>query len=358
MKHMASGVWALGLALLLAVGACAPPSGGRPAAQSQGPAATDPVRTLYEAALKEGEVQSWGGIGPEEVAVLKEAFQQRFPGIDVKHFEIRPDDFVSRVVTEAQQGRISLDVGAGRMAGIAPLIDRDLVQGHDDWLHLFPDIPPQSVSENGRLLTYYHLLFPLAYNTNLVKPEEVPTSWDDLLQPRWRGRVMLEPRANALAYLGIEWGEERVLDYAQKLRAQDLLFVKGGNEIALQLAAGARPIAIGANTHQLLQDRDKGAPVEWARKVSPIGAGNTSLFVMKGAKNPNAAKLWAGWVASAEGQRINEEKHYRGNVNPGSVYSVAREFQQNNIRVIVEGSENYKEVGVLNEKLTGVLGTR
>src|SRR3954452_15736857 len=76
-------------------GAGAAPAGSvaKPAGQAGAPAASDPLAALYEAAKKEGELQHWGAIGPEEIAGLKDAFQKRFPGIEIKHFEIRPDDF-------------------------------------------------------------------------------------------------------------------------------------------------------------------------------------------------------------------------------------------------------------------------
>lgn len=360
-------IWAALVAMLTGcaagTGSQPAPAPSAPAPQAQAPAAAaapkaqDPLQALYEKAKQEGEVVTWGGIGPEEVGVLAEAFNKRFPGIKVNHTEIRPDDFVTRVVAEAQQGRISLDVGAGRMGALGALIERDLLQGYSDWKQLFPDFVESGVAANGRFVAYYHLIFPIAYNTNLVKPADVPTSWDDLLDPKWKSKIMAEPRGNAFGYLGIEWGEQKVVDYVNKLMKQDLLFVKGGNQVSLQLAAGARAVAIGGNTHQILQDKAKGAPIEWAKKVSPTGAGTTSLAIMKGAKHPNAAKLWVAWLGTEEAQKLNEAKHFRGVVTPGSPYTVSKDYEANKIKLVAETFENWKEADRINAAAAKALGT-
>lgn len=356
--------------LALAVTACATGGPAGPAAPAQPPpqqqpaptpqptqpASPDPLQTLYEEAKREGEVQLWGGISPTDLEPLTKAFNQRFPGITVKHFEIRPDDFVPRVLTEAKQGRVSLDVGAGRLVALSPLIERNLVQRHTDWTTLFKDLNPGAVTEDGRMLTFYNLTYVLSYNTQLVKPDEVPRTWQDLLDPKWKGRIIVEPRGNAFAYLGLEWGEQPLLDYLARLKAQQPVFVKGGTAVGQQLASGVAPLGIGAYGYQILQLKASGAPVDWAKSVSPIGTSSTSLFAMAGAPHPKAAKLFAGWLASEEAQSINTAHNYYGTVAPGSSYPHARELEANQVKVVLETNANFQQASALNQAVVKALG--
>jgi len=262
----------------------------------------------------------------------------------VEHFEIRPDDYAPRAVAEARQGVVSFDIGTGRLVGLSPLLDRNLIQAYNDWTKISGGLNPASVSKDGRLLTIYSLVYPVAYNTQLLKPEEAPRSWDDLLAPKWKEKIIVEPRANAFGYLGLKWSEEKVVDYLKKLKAQDPIFVKGGTGTAQQLIAGVAPLAIGAYAHKILQMKAQGAPIDWAKKVSPVGSTDNIVFVMKGARHPNAAKLLAAWLASDKSQSLLNTKLFRGAISSGSSYVAVQEFEKNNVEVLRETPENWTRI--------------
>ncbi|MGH8546892.1 MAG: hypothetical protein ACREX3_25415, partial [Gammaproteobacteria bacterium] len=90
----------------------------------------DSLQALYKTAKTEGQVILWSPADSKGIRMLMKAFNKKFPGIEVTHFEIRPDDYVSRAIAEARQDRISFDVGTGRLVGIAPLLERALVQAY------------------------------------------------------------------------------------------------------------------------------------------------------------------------------------------------------------------------------------
>lgn len=314
------------------------------------------MEKLYQAAKGEGEVVLWSPMDADEVRMLEEAFNQEFPGIKINHFEIRETDYVPRVIAESRQGIVSLDIGTSKYIAAGPLIDRDLIQGYRDWTQIFSDLNPAAVSRDGRFLASDDLAFIVAYNTQLVKPQDVPTSWDDLLAAKWKGKIILEPRANAFAYLGLAWGREKTVNYVRKLAGQAASFVKGGTSTAQQLAAGAGSLAIGAYVYRIMAMRRDGAPVDWARKVSPIGAMPQDVFVMKGALHPNAGKLFAGWLATERAQKLKNAKLFRGALNPGSNYIVMREFDKHNVRVVKESIDNYKEAAEINQLAAKAMG--
>jgi len=196
----------------------------------------------------------------------------------------------------------------------------------------------------------------VAYSTKLVKPEDVPNTWEDLLAPKWKGKILVEPRANAFAYLGLKWGKEKVVDYVAKLRAQNPTFVKGGTTLFQQLVAGAGSVAVGGYVHRVIQLQKEGASIDWAKKVTPIGAMAQDIFVMKGARHPNAAKLFAGWLASDKGQNLKNTRLFRGALNPGSSYIAMREFEKYKVEIIKEDLDNYKNAAEFNQVAARTLG--
>ncbi len=317
--------------------------------------AETPLQTLYKNAKKEGEVIVWSPLR-ETGTMLAEEFGKDFPGIKVKHFEIRLDDYVHRVIAEARQGIVSLDIGLGRYIGISPLLKREMIQSYNDWTTIFGDLNPNAISGGGRFLASDDLAFIVAYNSKMVTPEGAPTSWDDLLSPKWKGKIIVEPRANAFAYLGLKWGKEKIVDYLRKLKGQGLTFAKGGTAVAQQLAAGAGHLAVGTYPYKILEMKRDGSPVDWAKKVSPIGAMAQVLFVLKEAPHPNAAKLFAGWLATDRAQVLMNTKLFRGALNSGSSYAVVQEMERNKVEIVKESLENYKDAAAFNKIATKALG--
>lgn len=314
-----------------------------------------PLQSLYAAAKTEGEVTIWSP-NSEIMEFQVPAFKKQFPGIQVNFFEIRPSDSVARIIAEANQGIVSLDIGTGRYAAVSPLIARDLIQSYDDWTKIFKGLNPSAISPDGKFLANGDNVFVLAYNTNLVKPEEAPRSWDDLLAPKWKGKILIEPRGVAFAYMGLVWGEEKMVAYVRNLKEQVGSFVKGGTTVAQQLAAGAGHLAVGAYSYKILQLKSDGGPVDYSKTASPLAATGQDIFVMKGAKHPNAAKLLVGWLASKDGQRIMESQAFKGSMIPGSSYVTMVEAEKNNVRVVREDLQNYKKADSLGRVAAKAMG--
>ena len=135
-------------------------------------------------------------------------------------------------------------------------------------------------------------------------------SWDDLLDPKWHGRLLLEARGFGLGILAAKWGEERISTYIKRLMDNRPIITKGAQTTAEALAGGQGAVAIGAYAARLILFKDAGAPVDWAR-VGPIPAQQVAVAPIKGSPHPNAAKLLAAYWAGAEAQKIfYDEQRY------------------------------------------------
>jgi iron(III) transport system substrate-binding protein len=331
-------------------------------AGSEGATAAGPLQALYEAAKAEGEVAFWGPSDPDEMTQLTAAFNKRFPGIKVKPFEITAGQLTQRIVTEGQAGRISADAAQGGVSTINPLLERNLIQGYNDWGKLFQGkelaINPKGILFNGKVLIWYNLSHPIGYNTNLMRREEVPKTWEDLLNPKWKdGKILVEARAKAFGDLGKKWGEQKMVDYVRKIAAQKPIFSKGGTNTLQQLAAGEAPLAIGVYGYKVIwYARDKKAPIDFIDTTSPIGCNTTGAFAVKGAKHPNAAKLFTGWLVTPEALKIMEMASFKGPLIPGSETAEYKRYMKNNVELLIETPETAKLSEILEKKSSEALG--
>lgn len=296
--------------------------------------ADDTEQSLYAAAKTEGKVIIWTPLDMDLYKQIAAKFAERYPGVQIEPFRIQPGPAVERLVTEAKAGRISVDALDPNIAYFPLLIERGLVEPYP-WDKVF-GIPEQRILFDKRAVVLGHYDMPIAYNTSLVRSEQI-TSWDDVLDPKWRGKILLEARGSGLAILALKWGEEKTLAYVRKLMDNHPIITKGAQGTAEALAGGQGAIAIGAYAARLTLFKDAGAPVEWAR-VGPIPSQLVAIAPIKGGPHPNAAKLLAAFWASADAQKIFYDSQRFGMVG---YYMSPRgeELRAKNIEVVLETTE-------------------
>jgi iron(III) transport system substrate-binding protein len=160
----------------------------------------------------------------------------------------------------------------------------------------------------------------------LVKPESVPQTYDALLDPLWKGKLLFDPEAGyILAAMEQAWGREKSVDYLTKLRKQDLSFRRGGALTTQVVSSGEYPIGIAINGETSAAIRDKGAPLGF-KVLSPKIVKPEGLFLARNSPHPHAALLFADWVLSEEGQTVLAGKLGKGIAMKG-VRSKFQEFQ-------------------------------
>ena len=174
-------------------------------------------------AKKEGTVVIWGPTDAIIYQRMQEVLDKQYPGIKIEHFESIPEPLVQRIIAESQAGKpAAVDViQSGSLRALRPLIDRDMLAPYPGWEK---DFGLDAVYANQRFVGAYNLTLPISYNTKMVSAKEAPKSWEDLADPKWKGKkIIIEARLVPFAMLGTEWGKPKASDLVKKILSQQPL---------------------------------------------------------------------------------------------------------------------------------------
>ncbi len=272
-------------------------------------------KKLYEGALKEGKLEWWDSLSLKESAEFIKEFNRLYPGIKVDYFEATSAVRDEKYLAEFAAGRKTLDYTStdeykrykekGLLADISD-IAKDA------------NFPLEFCSKDFLSASVEHSILGTAYNTKLVSPKDVPRTFEDLLDPKWKGKkISWEQRATLFIYLTPRLGREWMLNYLKRLKEQDLVFTLGHSQSLSLLATGEFSFVVGTIFHNTTKMRLKGAPVDWAPiKIAPDKL--SPFVVMRHAPHPNAAKLFLRWLMTPEGQIFDDKIYLKGNPKPGS----------------------------------------
>ncbi|HWB51527.1 MAG TPA: extracellular solute-binding protein [Stellaceae bacterium] len=279
-----------------------------PAARAQ----SDPE--LVRAAEKEGSVTWYTGLIVNQIArPLAEAFEKKYPAIKVQYSRASNTETALKIINEARARRVQVDV-FDVTSGIFPLLEAKVVA---------PYVPkaaasyPAEYRDKDGYWTASNLYFlTVAANTNLVKPDAMPRSFDDLLDPKWKGQMAW---TSELAVQGppgfihnmlVVKGQDKGMDYLRKFAAQQPVAVGASPRTVLdQVIAGEHDLGVMMYNHHVAISQAQGAPVTWL-KLEPLVGIFTMFGVTKDAPHPNAARLFEEFVLSEEGQRVFAANEY------------------------------------------------
>jgi iron(III) transport system substrate-binding protein len=159
---------------------------------------------------------------------------------------------------------------------------------------------------NGLHVTTRILVSPIGYNTNLVKPEEAPKSFADLLDPKWKGKICKAHPAYSGTIMNSTFQIARDLgwEYLEKLARQNVLQVQSATDTPKKIALGERAIMADGAGYLVIRNKEAGQPVEvvYPEEGTPLATSPSAVF--KGSPNPNAARLFQNWMHGREGQQI------------------------------------------------------
>ena len=186
----------------------------------------------------------------------------------------------------------------------APLWSKKLHQTFD---YRVLGVDPKVILYDGGAVSFANQIVLPAYNRKLVAPKDIPQRWEDLLDPKWRGKLAVTDATHHLARLAAgAWGEEKTTNFVKALTKQNLMLGRLG-EIYNRLLLGEVLVSVTMNDSQMHAGRHKGAPIVFAEQVTPVVAPAYIAGVPKGAKHPHVAYLFAAFLTTTEGQKIWEK---------------------------------------------------
>jgi iron(III) transport system substrate-binding protein len=288
-------------------------------ARAQGGAAAEsPHRALYmyqgpdrEARLlaeakRQREVVIYTSLNLKDSVPLIEAFEKK-TGVKAQLWRASSEKVLQRAVTEARAGRHACDIletnGPEMEALHRERLLETFLSPH------FTDLPAAAFPRHRHYVADRFNFFTIGYNTNLVKPEEVPNTYLDLVHPRWAGRVGLE--GSDVDWFGAvvkSMGEEKGLAYFRKLAEAKPQIRTGHTLMAELVASGEIPLAATLYNHNVERLIVKGAPVRWKATAPTFGRPN-AIGLARYAPHPHAAMVFADFMLSKEGQTILKERN-------------------------------------------------
>ncbi|MFG2781343.1 ABC transporter substrate-binding protein [Streptomyces prunicolor] len=254
---------------------------------------------LVKQADKEGTV-AWSAPKPQsQMQPAIDLFQKKYPDIKIKYTNTKAPDQVSQLKMEEAARKVSVDVAnAGGLTVLPSLQLADSV----DWSKY--GISEENVFQKN-LVYIWSVPKVWAYNTDKVKPADLPKTWDDLLDAKWSGgKISAESRASFMTVwdLNSSMGEAKALAWAKKFKAQKPHFTPNTTQSEAPIESGQ--VSIGTSLINLvIQAQKKGAPVAVA-PLSPTNANESYLYVPKGAPHPAAAVLLTQFLSSDAAQSV------------------------------------------------------
>jgi ABC-type Fe3+ transport system substrate-binding protein len=319
-------------------------------------ASAGPLEDAVAAAKAEGTINAHlpSGLGLKGAQELADAFNKRH-AINVKLNFFSSGGYTKDVAKVVSQSALGVppdwDVLTVTENLQADLAQKALLRGFD---YKLLSVDPRSVQHGGHSVTVSHELVLPTYNRNVLAEKDVPTKWEDLLNPKWKDGKLGVPDATyyfALLAVG-PWGERKTTEYIRGLATQRP-FLGRGAELYTRLQLGEIVVAALMFESLIHRARQGGAPVVFAEGVEPIIVSTNNIAVLKGAAHPNAAALFAAFMTSPEAQTIWDK--YYGLTSafiPGTrTYNFMR-----GKKAVYMGGQNPKVVERLSNEYSKILG--
>jgi iron(III) transport system substrate-binding protein len=267
----------------------------------------DRFERILAAAKKEGSLMLYTTFAASNIEAIAADFERRY-GVKVNHWRSGTQRVMQRTLAETKANRFETDaiiIGAPEMEGL-----------HREKLLLEVRSPHHknlydgAVPAHGSWSPIYLNLFAHAYNTDKVKREELPRTYMDLLQPRWRGRLGVESQDQEW-FLAVvkDMGEAKGLKFFRDLVSGNGLSVRTGHSLLTNLvASGEVPLALTVHHYMPEQLKRKGAPIDWF-VLEPAVVRPNAVSVVRRAPRPNAALLFYEYMLS-DGQKVLADMLY------------------------------------------------
>jgi ABC-type Fe3+ transport system substrate-binding protein len=267
-------------------------------------------------AKQEGKLALVPGYDKGTIAALAAAFTKKYPFIEVSWELVTGIAGGQRQLFEMTAGRSNIDVFSPSTAHWSEYFKQNLLKRYDYRAMAKSGqlkIPVEMLDGSGVVAWLGTNTGVFAYNTQLVPQEKAPRAWDNCTEPQWKGKLAVDTKPNTLAWLVPAWGDEKVFDFARKLKKNDPIWVRGQTGTLARMAAGEFAVDCGMYLHTARRYlmRDATAPIKFVIPNPVPVSFHEPEGIFVGAKHPHAGLLWMEFLASREAQEIVD------NVDPG-----------------------------------------
>src|SRR5436189_3291507 len=289
------------------------------ALRAAAPEPTAITPSLVEAARKEGKLFYYTSVDLPLAEKIAKSFEAAYPGIAVRVERSGAERVFQRIGQEYASRIYGVDVVNSSDAAhfivwkrdgiLAPFVPADVAMHY----------PADHKDADGMFASFRVSLSPIAYNTDLVKREEAPKSFADLLDPKWTGKIVKAHPSYSGTIMTATYQMARDLgwEFFEKLAKQKVMQVQSSADPPKKLALGERAVMADGNEYNMFTEKEKGSPVEivYATEGSPLIVGPNALF--KNAPNPNAARLFQSFCFSPEAQQLSIDVGGLRSLHPG-----------------------------------------
>lgn len=267
----------------------------------------DRTERLIDGARKEGVITVYSSANLEDMTVLSEAFEKKY-AVKVRVWRASSEQVVQRGVVEARGGRFDVDVFETGGSAMESLHREKLLQEVKS--PAFAELDPAALTPHREWTGTRFNVFVAAYNTRLVGKDELPKSYDDLLDSKWKGKLGIEADdSDWFGALMDRMGEERGLKLFRGIAATNGLSVRKGHTLLANLiVSGEVPLAITTYAYRVVQLKKKGAPIDWFT-IPPVIARFEGAGVARRAPHPYAAVLFFDFMLT-DGQELLRNRDY------------------------------------------------
>jgi iron(III) transport system substrate-binding protein len=294
------------LVFLLAFAAAAPALAQD--ASLLGYAGPDRAARVLAAAQKEGSFTLYTSFAEKDLPPLTGAFEKKY-GIKVRVWRSGSEKVLQRTLAEAAARRYEVDAVHSAAMEMEALHREKLLAPVA--LPYAADLIPGAARPHGEWTASYLSIWVQAYNTRLVRKEDLPRRFEDLLDPKWKGRLGIESHVwDWYSTVIRQMGEEKGLAFFRELVAKNGLSVRSGHTLLNNMvAAGDVPLALTMYNFIADSAKHKGADVDWF-VLEPVIGRMSGIGIMRRAPHPNATLLFYDWLLSPEGQKILVSRDY------------------------------------------------
>lgn len=258
---------------------------------------------VLEGARKEARLVLYTGMETDEANLFLADFAKKYPFIKTDLFRSSGEKVQTRFLVEHRANTHSADVFQTSIVQVYQLRNLKLLARYASEEAIA--YPEGFKDPQGFWTAFYQIPYVIGYNTKLVASKDAPASYEDLLQPRWKGWIALETAEYQWFYHWMQiLGRDKGLDFMKKFAGQNLQMRAGHTLLAQLVGAGEAALATVVYSNRVERMKASGAPIDWVRFKGPTISAINAISIPERAPHPNAARLFVDFVLSKEGQSL------------------------------------------------------